>query len=239
MLNTLLKGIGNWAMGRNLIEGSTVKLQMLKGGEEGGEVSLAVLDCDEAMFKDAVGDTVVVMTIQLLQEGEQPNEVLKVTTPQGLEAPSDFNFHNAKCDKTLLQLTVRHAALMGELMGAVARGKPIAPYCVAVCDNLCTLCYYVGVNFVDCVDEAYQEIKPRKGLTIDGVFIKEKDLSDEQRFIMEVNDPEVTEVVVPQGMSEDDAVSQVVGKRAFEVYKEPSRGNCNYELVIKLAPMDC
>lgn len=38
------------------------------------------------------------------------------------------------------------------------------------------LCLQLGVDIKDCVNEAYEEIKDRKGKMVNGVFVKESDL---------------------------------------------------------------
>ena len=37
-----------------------------------------------------------------------------------------------------------------------------------------------GLNIVDCIQSAYETIKDREGKNVDGVFVKNKDLEDEQ-----------------------------------------------------------
>lgn len=44
---------------------------------------------------------------------------------------------------------------------------------------LIVLCTQLGINFEDCVDLAYGEIRNRKGKLVNGVFIKEADLPEE------------------------------------------------------------
>lgn len=63
----------------------------------------------------------------------------------------------------------------GELNGAITRGddaKIIDGFgdCIVV---LTILASQLGWEIEDCVDEAWHEIKDRKGETIDGVFYKE------------------------------------------------------------------
>lgn len=39
----------------------------------------------------------------------------------------------------------------------------------------------LGLDFIDCLETAYNEIKDRKGRMVNGVFVKEQDLSDTQQ----------------------------------------------------------
>lgn len=64
---------------------------------------------------------------------------------------------------------------VGELAGALAKNNEDATI-DAIGDVLVTiiiLSYQLELNPWDCLESAYNEIKERKGQTIDGVFIKE------------------------------------------------------------------
>ncbi len=58
-----------WAEDRNLVRGATPAAQFQKLGEEFGELGRALIEGDEAKFKDAVGDMYVVLTILAAQKG--------------------------------------------------------------------------------------------------------------------------------------------------------------------------
>lgn len=45
---------------------------------------------------------------------------------------------------------------------------------------LVVLCTQLGVDYDECVRMAYNEIKDRKGKIIDGVYVKESDLKQEE-----------------------------------------------------------
>jgi NTP pyrophosphatase (non-canonical NTP hydrolase) len=64
---------------------------------------------------------------------------------------------------------------VGELASAIAKGNEDATI-DAIGDVLVTiiiLSYQLELNPWECLETAYEEIKNRKGKTIDGVFIKE------------------------------------------------------------------
>lgn len=42
--------------------------------------------------------------------------------------------------------------------------------------TLIVLCNQLGIDFVECLDMAYEKISKRHGKTIDGTFVKEEDL---------------------------------------------------------------
>ena len=65
---------------------------------------------------------------------------------------------------------------VGELAGAIARGKRdgIIDGIGDVVVTLVILAEQNGLEFADCVAAAYDEIKDRKGVMRDGIFIKEE-----------------------------------------------------------------
>ena len=54
--------------------------------------------------------------------------------------------------------------------------------CVVVLTNIALL---RGMNIEDCIHHAYKQIKDRKGLMLKGKFVKYKDLTDEQKAIVD------------------------------------------------------
>lgn len=44
--------------------------------------------------------------------------------------------------------------------------------------TLIILCKQLDINFVECLEMAYNKIKDRKGKTINGIFVKEEDYND-------------------------------------------------------------
>lgn len=76
-------------------------------------------------------------------------------------------------DKQMLKL----AEEMGELAGALARGKkPEAEDAIGdMVVVLTILANQLGVRIEDCIECAWDEIKDRKGIMRDGVFVKNID----------------------------------------------------------------
>jgi len=54
--------IRSWASERGIYDKGDVKTQFVKLAEEFGELGKAIINSDEAEFKDAIGDMVVVLT---------------------------------------------------------------------------------------------------------------------------------------------------------------------------------
>lgn len=65
---------------------------------------------------------------------------------------------------------------VGELAGNVVRGKCIKDDVGDVITVLVGMCERDGISISECVEAAYNDIKDRKGVMVDGNFIKEADL---------------------------------------------------------------
>lgn len=61
--------IADWAEARNLIKGATMKDQLTKLFEEGGELAGAIARQNHEKIVDGIGDCFVVLTILALQAG--------------------------------------------------------------------------------------------------------------------------------------------------------------------------
>lgn len=66
---------------------------------------------------------------------------------------------------------------LGETAGAIAKNKATAEIMDGIGDTFVTLIilsYQMGLEPTDCLEAAYDEIKNRKGNTVNGVFIKDE-----------------------------------------------------------------
>jgi NTP pyrophosphatase (non-canonical NTP hydrolase) len=66
---------------------------------------------------------------------------------------------------------------LGETAGAIAKNKATAEIMDGIGDTFVTLIilsYQMGLEPTDCLEAAYNEIKNRKGNTVNGVFIKDE-----------------------------------------------------------------
>lgn len=69
--------IREWADAKGIFNGGDAKTQLIKLGEEFGELSKAILQKDEAEIRDAIGDCVVVLTnlAHLANKHVDPNRI--------------------------------------------------------------------------------------------------------------------------------------------------------------------
>jgi len=145
-----VQNVKEWATARNLINGSTVQAQGLKGLSEAGE--LADNFAKGKDIKDDIGDCCVVAVISMLQDG-------------GVQFTPDV-------DTELYDTTV-------ECIADIAKDFTYAVSTLCPADHVptaaMTLCHYQGIDFLSCLNQAWNDIKDRKGIMHNGVFIKESD----------------------------------------------------------------
>ena len=127
---------------------------------------------------DACGDTVVVAINLAAMEG-------KSLSPEYLISVDSEEIVNSIDKVNVLYYGNKIAYSIGEIAGRVARGKSLEDG-----DNqyLGQLCFWTkifaqahGFNLLDCLELSYNEIKDRKGLLVNGAFIKEADFTPELR----------------------------------------------------------
>lgn len=134
---------------------------MLKLYEEFGELASGLAKGNKEVVKDSIGDVVVVLIILAQQ--------------QGLEKISDFNIicnHLQPSD-----LMPQASETIGLISLRVRKtNDEIEEYIVRLISCLRTIAKSENLNFEDCLSQAWNEIKDRKGKLIDGVWVKEEDL---------------------------------------------------------------
>lgn len=155
-MNELIQKIEQWANDRNIIKGSKPIDQAMKLFSEFGELADNVgkgRDC-----RDDVGDVFVVLTIITKQHGDSIFDFLE-------ESP--WNYSHIEHKKDLVEYLCMSLALFS---GEYSDNK--AGDCIAILERLCDM---HGYTLKECIQIAYDDIKNRKGIMSNGVFIKESD----------------------------------------------------------------
>lgn len=159
-LQKLITNVQQWSIDRGLDKADSKK-QLLKLYEEFGELASGIAKGNKEVVKDSIGDVVVVLIILAQQ--------------QGLEKISDFNIicnHLQPSDlmpqvsETIGLISLRVRRTKDEIEGPIVR----------LISYLRTIAKSENLNFEDCLSQAWNEIKDRKGKLIDGVWVKEEDL---------------------------------------------------------------
>lgn len=161
-LKELITNVQRWSINRGLDKADSKK-QMLKLYEEFGELASGLAKGNKEVVKDSIGDVVVVLIILAQQ--------------QGLEKISDFCviFNHLSIN----DLMPRAAELIGLISLRVRKtNDEIEEYIVRLISCLRTVAKYENLKFEDCLSQAWNEIKDRKGKLIDGAWVKEEDLAN-------------------------------------------------------------
>lgn len=161
--------VKQWAVDRNLIEGSKPEAQCIKLIEEYGELARGIAKKDEALIKDSIGDTLVVCIILAVQLGSDSFSIDKVTFER-----LDLNMIGVR-----EKLVMRGSTELGAISYFINVTNRDTDRCIgniyALCDTLAEIAYLYKWSLADCLVAAYNEIKDRKGKCVDGIFIKEGD----------------------------------------------------------------
>lgn len=159
-LHKLITNVQQWSIDRGLDKADSKK-QMLKLYEEFGELASGIAKGNKEVVKDSIGDVVIVLIILAQQKG--------------VKSISDFCviFDHLSIN----DLMPRAAELIGLISLRIRKtNDEIEEYIVRLISCLRTIAKSENLNFEDCLSQAWNEIKDRKGKLIDGVWVKEEDL---------------------------------------------------------------
>ena len=133
----------NWAKEKDLLKFENAPKQRLKLLEEVGEASRAILKNKTDDIKDGIGDIFVVLVILAEQLSE---EILFDMTRASKDDHQDFVF----------------------LFDNILDSNRLY-FSLAYLNDICTK---LNLDLTECANLAWNEIKDRKGTTINGTFIK-------------------------------------------------------------------
>lgn len=153
-MKELISKIEQWAEDRNIIKGSKPIDQAMKLFSEFGKLADNVgkgRDC-----RDDIGDIFVVLVIIAKQKGL---DIMQAMHYSGISVGS-------------LKHGVVNLAGCLEYFITQDGGQSSLMECL---ESLDAVCWESNCKMVDCVSLAYRDIKDRKGLMHNGVFIKESD----------------------------------------------------------------
>lgn len=108
----------------------------------------------------------------------QPKQDVQTKTDLIRQWSIDRNLHTADPNKQALKLGEE----FGELFEGLAKGN-LALTKDAIGDMyvvLTIMSQQLGFTIEECIDVAYDEIKDRRGKMVDGVFVKESDLKEDE-----------------------------------------------------------
>ena len=176
-MNELIQKIEQWANDRNIIKGSKPIDQAMKLFSEFGELADNVgkgRDC-----RDDIGDIFVVLTII----GKQLKDDMIVPITDIIELfNKDDNYHYGEVYNMACTPKEKVAYLCSDIAIMVSHfydcrvdaysTDDMIEQCLA---TMLALCDDLNYTLEECVQIAYDDIKERRGVLVNGVFIKESD----------------------------------------------------------------
>jgi hypothetical protein len=161
-MKTIEENVIEWAKERDLIKPENAPKQIFKLVEEVGEIFGAYLKNDIDGIKDGIGDAQVVLIILLEQLGQKRVE----------------HCLGGWCGV----IEIKHELLrLSACVGLICRSfearneKEISTFEIEYCFNyLESIAKRYDTTLNECLELAYNEIKNRKGKTVNGSFIREK-----------------------------------------------------------------
>ncbi|UDW84578.1 MazG-like family protein [Pasteurella canis] len=196
----LIDNIKQWARDRGLDTGSTLGKQFVKLMEEFGELCSGLAKQKTDVIADSIGDMIVVMVVMntiydnlpLQLKSDSDDKLLIKETMQRLESKYKqdqintlsehyFNHYDRRVSFAVGALN----ALGDETSRIDVFGKDtnidfMSEAMFSLFRELYNLATAFGLNVNDCLNQAWNEIKNRKGKMIGGAFVKEGDLKDGQ-----------------------------------------------------------
>lgn len=163
-LNTL---IIEWAKERELDTKGTVEAQAIKTVEELSELIKAICKDNKDEIIDSIGDVYVTLVIgsMLVKHNMNPLErLLKLAfDEEGIEECKKLD------KKYKLMRLVKHMEMVLAYKYSPAVVRELTY-------QLMKTAYSYDLDFVECVESAYNTIKDRHGKLIDGMYVKDEDL---------------------------------------------------------------
>lgn len=179
--------IRKWAEDRNIIGGGSTTLdQFIKGLTEAGELWTHIGKGQRDLMKDDVGDVYVCLVNAAgnldikLEEHVRPLEAFNVHSGRQL-------YQRRGLKRYSLQVLYGLAAVAQSIENVLEADNErdveffktdFSEACADVVYALETIALENDWSLSDCVIEAYNDIRDRKGLMVNGTFVKEKDFTD-------------------------------------------------------------
>lgn len=163
-LRKLIKLIEQWAIDRGIDKNGTVEGQLIKTAEEVAELIIGISKDDTDVIKDSIGDVFVTLVVGCLICDRRQNLLHAIYM---LNISKEIGEYVDKYDY------IKHLTLdCGSLLVDKSYNQDIH----MLLTRIVMVAEFYDLDFIDCVESAYNEIAGRKGVVRDGTFIKEDDL---------------------------------------------------------------
>lgn len=165
-ISSLLFSTKVWFIARNIEQGDIDK-QGLKLIEETGELVSGYLKNKEDVIKDSIGDVAVVVVGYAMMAGVNPEQVFFTKKEDYIP---DFG------GVTAWIWMITDSAFQAKVAQDLGIENSLLVNLQNIICYLDLICRELGYDFVECFEQAYNEIKDRKGRWVNGSFVKEEDL---------------------------------------------------------------
>ena len=163
------QNVVTWAANRNLLRESMPEFQTIKLAEELGELCAGVARDNRALIKDSIGDCMVVVTILRAMLGAtDPLDTTSYNPP--------LPYDDFASRRTAVLIAIRRMGQVAEGVFLCESRKDTLATITAFYEELDALCSAFHIDMNECCELAWNEIKDRKGLVVDGVFMKQADI---------------------------------------------------------------
>lgn len=170
-INELNAHITEWAKERELDTKGTVEAQAIKTVEELSELIKAICKDKKEDIIDSIGDVYVTLVIG--------NMLDKYIMMGFLQEEMNLLFDD-KAIKECKKLDKKYKLKkLGEFIPIVLDYKYTSVIIRDLTYQLIKIAYSYKLDFVECVESAYNTIKNRHGVIKDGQYIKDEDLKNE------------------------------------------------------------
>lgn len=170
-INELNAHIIEWAKERELDTKGTVEAQAIKTVEELSELIKAICKDKKEDIIDSIGDVYVTLVIgNMLDENNNLNL---------LQELMDILFDNEAIKRCKKLDKVYMLSKLAELIHVVLDYKYAPNVVKELRYQLTKICYKYNLDFVECVESAYNTIKDRTGKLVNGTYVKDEDLQNE------------------------------------------------------------
>ena len=156
----LQANIIDWAKERELDTKGTVQGQKMKTIEELAELLIGISKDNKEVIKDSIGDVAVTLII-----GNMLGDKLDIV--KIYEKISGFFAFKDKGEVI---------SILVNKMQDICFGGYSKSHLLSILTTLKSVAKFYDLEFLDCLESAYNEIANRKGKMIDGTFVKEQDL---------------------------------------------------------------
>lgn len=158
-MNELISKVIDWAAERGLLANSTPEKQFLKLSSEYGELCESFLDDNDV--EDDIGDMVVVLTI--------------ICRLKGYDISKIYEEKDKVLYGTCYQAVTESGVYVGQLGDAIFKEKEFLKIISSLLSSLDYIANHYETTVYSCLKIAYEEIVNRKGINLDGKFIRETD----------------------------------------------------------------